>query len=149
MNPATPLPVDYVASTRRHFQDARLLQAHGRHANAGQLFGFTVECGLKALLKICGVALDTEGSIPSGNKFRQHIPALSDRINALGHLIPDGPMAQTYLAQIPGRGKLANWSIDHRYYRQEALPLASLADWENAAREVNDMLDQAKTDGVM
>lgn len=42
--------VNYAAAARRHLSDGRILQGQGRHANAGQLFGFSVECGIKALL---------------------------------------------------------------------------------------------------
>lgn len=141
--------VDYMAAARRHYDDARVLLADGRKANAGQLFGFTMECGLKALLIACGVTPDADGSVPSGGKFRQHMPSLSDRINTFGHLIPDGPKAQTYLAKIPGRTHFQNWSVDHRYCREADVPLTSLPAWESAAKELNEMLDQAKTDGVM
>jgi hypothetical protein len=149
MSAVLPPPVDYVAAARRHFEDAHLLLAHQRPANAGQLLGFTMECGLKALLIACGVRPDADGSVPDTKQFRQHMPVLSDRVNTLGNLIPDGPKAQAYLARIPGRGHFDNWRVEHRYFRQSEVPLASLPAWESAAKEMNDMLDQAITDGVM
>lgn len=145
----TPLPVDYVASARRHLKDAHILMRAGRQANAGQLLGFTIECGLKALLISCGVPKDTDGGIPSGNKFRQHMPVLSNRLVPFGNLIPDGPRSAHYQAMVPNVGVLANWSVDHRYFKESALPLASLPQWELAALEINEMLDQAVIDGVM
>ena len=142
-------PVDYPAAARRHFDDAQLLLEHGRAANAGQLFGFTMECGLKALLVICGVIPDETGSVPAKGKFRKHMPDLFDNIAAFGNLIPDGQMAQTYLANIPGQQHFKDWSVDHRYCREAAIPLGSLPLWQAAATEINAMLDQAKTDGVL
>ena len=144
-----PPNVDYVASARRHFDDANLLLQQGREANAGQLLGFTMECGLKALLVACGVPPDADGSVPSSGKFRQHMPTLEDRISVYGHLIPDGPKAQIYLAKIPRRVQFHDWKVDHRYFRKSALPLASLSTWLGAAKEMNEMLDQAKIDGVI
>ena len=144
MSEVLPPSVDYVAAARRHYEDARLLLAKGRKANAGQLFGFTMECGLKALLVACGVVPDADGSL-SDRRFRQHMPVLSDRIDAHGTLIPDGPAAQRFLAMIPARANFNDWSIDHRYYREADLPFASLPAWEAAAKEMNDMLDQANT----
>ena len=141
--------VDYMAAARRHYDDARVLLADGRKANAGQLFGFTMECGLKALLIACGVVPDADGSVPDTRKFRQHMPLLSDRISTFGHLIPDGPTAQTYLAKVSNRTHFNDWSVDHRYWREADVPLTSLPAWEIAAKELNEMLDQAKTDGVM
>lgn len=145
----TPLPVDYVASARRHLKDAHILMHAGRQANAGQLIGFSIECGLKALLLACGIAPDIDGGIPFGNSFRQHMPKLSDRLITSGHLIPDGPRATNYPAMVPSVNSLSDWSIDHRYLRESALPLTSLPQWELAALEMSDMLDQAIVDGVM
>lgn len=144
-----PVTVDYVASARRHLKDAHILMHSGRQANAGQLLGFTIECGLKALLIACGVAPDPDGGIPAGHKFRQHVPTLNSRLVSSGHLIPDGPRAAHYQAMVPHVGALADWSTDHRYFKESALPLTSLPQWELAALEMNEMLDQAVIDGVM
>ncbi len=145
----TPVTVDYVASARRHLKDAHILMHAGRHANGGQLLGFTIECGLKAMLIACGVQPDTDGGIPVGHKFRQHLPTLNSRLISSGHLIPDGPRATHYQAMVPNVGALADWSTDHRYFKESALPLTSLPQWELAALEMNEMLDQAVIDGVM
>ncbi len=40
-------PVDFPASARRHFEDAKLLEATGRFPNAGHLYGFVAGMGLK------------------------------------------------------------------------------------------------------
>ncbi len=149
MNAVNTPPVDYVAAAHRHFEDAQLLLGHSRLANGGQLLGFTMECGLKALLIACGVQPDPDGSVPDRKKFRQHMPHLVDRIDVFGHLIPDGPKSQTYLARIPGRTRFGDWKVDHRYFRQSALPLTSLPAWELAVKEIGDMLDQITVDGMM
>lgn len=145
----TPLPVDYVASARRHLKDAHILMHAGRLANAGQLLGFTIECGLKALLIACGIASDSDGGVTHGSRFRQHLPILNNRIVLEGHLIPDGAQSAHYRAMIPNVSALSDWLVDHRYFRESALPLTSLPQWELAALEMNDMLDQAIIDGVM
>lgn len=142
-------PVDYVAAARRHHQDAQTLFNQGRAANAGQLFGLAMECGLKALLLAAGIPPDKDGSLPDRQRFRRHMPELSDQINAIGHLIPDGKLANTYLAMIPSRSDFKNWSVDQRYWRDSALPLADLPAWATAATEVGNMLDQAPQDGVL
>ena len=108
-----------------------------------------MECGLKALLIVCGVKPDPDGSIPDPKTFRTHMPALSDRITLSGHLIPDGPRAQHYLAMVPLRGNFSDWAVDHRYWRDGALPLASIPQWEAAVLEIKRMLDQATQDGVI
>lgn len=141
--------VDYVAAARRHLKDAHILMHASQRANAGQLLGFAVECGLKALLVACGIVPDPDGGIPRGNKFRQHMPILNIQLISSGHLVPDGPRSSHYRAMLPSVVELSDWSVDHRYFRETALPLASVPKWELAALEVNEMLDQAIVDGVM
>ena len=148
--PAVPIPqVQYVLAARRHMIDARSLLVANRAANAGHLFGFVAECGLKALLIACGVAPDANGEIPKGHKFRQHIPALRDRIVADGHLIPDGARASKYLFSLAHLTKLGDWLVDHRYWRDAALPVGSVDGWRVAAEEILQALDKAKEDGVL
>lgn len=150
-------PVAYEQAARRHWIDAETLFSQGRLANAGQLYGFVAECGLKALLLACGVAPGADGGVPSehpskpgkAHPMRQHMPNLTGRITANGQLIPDGPKATNYMATMPQLASFNDWSVDHRYWRDSALPLVSVANWRNAAREVSIMLDQAKQDGVL
>jgi hypothetical protein len=152
-------PVNYVESAKRHFRDARLLSVNGRNANAGQLFGFCVECGLKALLLACGVNADADGGIPGAvsaraagtrhDKFRKHMPMLGDAIISMGTLIPDGPRSTHYMAGLPSLGELSNWNVEHRYYADEFIPVGSLPNWELAAKEVIAMLENAILDGVI
>lgn len=145
----THLPVDYVESARRHMKDAQILMEADRQANAGQLLGFSVECGLKALLVACGVETDADGGVSPGSKLREHLPKLNTKIVSLGHLIPDGQRSTHYLAMLPNVDKFSDWKVDHRYFKASALPLTSLPQWMLAAQELNEMLDQAQIDGVM
>lgn len=153
----TPVPVSYEQAARRHLADAETLFNQGRLANAGQLYGFVAECGLKALLLACGVVPDADGGIPGTHPdkpnrqhpLRQHMPSLAGRIASHGQLIPDGPRATNYMAAMPNLSHFDNWSVDHRYRRDSALPLASVVDWRTVAQQVSSMLDQAKQDGVL
>lgn len=153
--PATPVAYEHAAC--RHFSDAETLFNQGRLANAGLLYGFVAECGLKAMLLACGVTPSADGGIPGEHPakpekphpLRQHMPSLTGRIAAHGQLIPDGPRSTKYMASMPSLGHFNNWSVDHRYWRDAALPLASVAKWRSAAQEVSTMLDQAKQDGVL
>lgn len=147
--PSPALRVDYVASARRHHRDAQLLWAEGRAANASQLWGLAMECGLKVVLLAAGVVPEADGSLPDRRRFREHLPTLADRVDLLGHLIPDGRLAHRYLALLPGRAAFANWAVDQRYWHEDALPAATLPAWQAAADEVARMLDEALLDGVL
>lgn len=141
------MKVDYVAAARRHLRDAQVLQHAGHLANAGQLFGICVECGLKSLLVRGGAAVDADGNLDWA--YRKHMPHLDTLINGLTTL-PDGRAASALQSRLPNLAALANWAIEHRYWREAAIPLAtSLADWELSAREMDALLDEAAGGGVL
>lgn len=136
--------------------DAETLFQSGRPANAGQLYGFVAECGLKALLVACKVPTGPDGGIAKNNPanskqypFRKHVPVLMDHIVAHHTLIPDGALATKYMATINSVANLKDWSVNHRYWRESALPLSSVPIWRVAAQDIGKMLDQAKEDGVL
>jgi hypothetical protein len=143
-------PVDFCGSARRHLADAELLEANSRFPNAGHLYGYVAECGLKALLIGHGYPTDAEGSPARIQpKAREHI----DKLVIPGSFEPlklylTGRSGAKYLAMISSIEDFSDWREEHRYYAEGALP-NSLAKWKVAAREVGRMLDQAKTYGLM
>jgi hypothetical protein len=143
-------PVDFHGSARRHMADADLLESNNRLPNAGHLYGYVAECGLKALLIGLGYPTDMEGS-PAQQKpsFRVHINGLLAPATFMWlNLFLNGRDGAKYLALIPGIRDLLDWRVEHRYYSEAALP-SSLIKWKAAAHEVGRMLDQAKTYGVI
>ncbi|MFZ7337494.1 hypothetical protein ACLS0R_14690 [Comamonas jiangduensis] len=154
MSATGPLSVNYFDAARRHFQDAGTLLGASRQANAGQLLGIAAECGIKAILVASGVPVDTEGSIDSlpgvkGRGFKKHLPDLHQALTDLAAAIPDSRKATTYLSALTNLAHFSDWQIEHRYWRDAALPLASVARWQLAAGDVMAVLDQAKEDGVL
>lgn len=132
----SPKRVDYLKCARRHNHDAGTLLAGGASAkpNAGQLFGLSVECGVKALLVHLGAAVTADGTV---RDHKLHIPFLITEITVL----PDGrPIADLHAAA-PSLAKLTDWAIEHRYWRAGAIPLDSLSNWQAAAKEVLAHLD--------
>lgn len=146
--------VSYFESARRHFTDAGTLLSSSRLANAGQLFGIAAECGIKAILVASKVPVDHEGSIgrmhgQKGKGFKDHWPQLGQTLIDLAGAIPDSRTATTYLSTLSNLAHFSDWLIDHRYWRDGALPLTSVAHWQVAAAEVMAALDQAKEDGIL
>ena len=133
--------VDYAGCARRHLDDATRLHQSGGHANAGQLYGFSVECGLKALLIHSGTPADADGSI--AGEFREHLPRLAQIITEMTTL-PDGRSASTLLAAVPHLGRMHDWKVEHRYWKVAALPRQSLPHWATAAQEMVRHLDIVK-----
>ena len=141
------MTVDYAAAARRHIRDAHLLQNAGRLANAGQLFGIGVECGLKSLLVLGGAPVDGSGNLTK--PFREHMPLLGTLVTELITL-PDGRAASTLQSRLPNLASLSNWKIDHRYWSESAIPLSSsLQAWECAALEMDALLDEVTAGGVL
>jgi hypothetical protein len=142
-----PKTVDFLAASKRHYLDAELLTNSRRIPNAGHLFGFAAECGLKALLISHGLNTDPiTGDIiePPPHKYKTHI---NDLINNVV-IFPSSPGYSKYLGMMPNIKVFSNWSAKHRYYDESSIP-ASHSDWQGAAKEVMNMLDQAKLDGVI
>lgn len=150
LNMAPQKPVDFHGSARRHLADADLLESNNRIPNAGHLYGYVAECGLKALLIGVGYPTDLEGSpAPAKPSYRVHI----DRLLAPGtfeslSLFLNGRTGAKYLALISRIGNFSDWRVEHRYYSEAALP-GSLSKWKTAAHEIGRMLDQARTYGVI
>jgi len=145
----------YEQAARRHLADAETLLNQGRLANAGQLYGFAAECGLKAMLIACGVSPDADGGLPKHHPansrrthpFYKHMPILKDNVATHGQLIPDGLLSSRYMASMPNLAHFRGWSTEHRYWADASLPFNLVPNWQSAAKEVATMLDQAKQDG--
>lgn len=148
MKPAAQTTVDYLEAARRHWRDAHILHEHGSLANAGQLYGFCIECVQKELLLACSIQTDREGGVKP-KEFRQHLPDISDATLLLGEFLPDGRKALHYCAMLSALPSLGNWSVDQRYQQEAALPLADLAQWQQAAQEAMEMMDEMIIDGVI
>jgi hypothetical protein len=147
-----PATVDFPSAAKRHWQDASSLEVSGRAANAGQLYGFSAECGIKALLVALGYPTDADGSPartpPAGTpQVRKHIHQL---VSIIGNIQSDivGRSGAKYSAMFPNITNFANWSTDHRYWTDTAIP-NSLPAWKAAAKEVMKILDEASLDGVL
>lgn len=150
--------IDFKSSATRHYNDAEYLTADNRHANAGQLFGFCAECGLKALLISQGYPRNQDGS-PSKNRkqLEAHnppLPYIRIHINELQKIFTniqqwESGRGANYLAMIEQSiTNFSDWSTDHRYYAENKIPL-SLPQWQQAARNAMLMLQQATIDGVL
>ena len=149
--------IDFSASAKRHFGDALFLEKDSRIANAGQLYGFCAECGIKALLILLGYPIDADGSPIDRKEHRKQdpkIPYIREHINKLTaikneiDIYASGRSGARYLALIPNMGSFVDWSVDHRYYDQHQIP-SSLPAWKRAATEMMKMMDVAFSDGIL
>lgn len=147
-----PSTVDFPLAAKRHWQDAGLLETNGRTGNAGQLYGFSAECGIKALLVGLNYPTDADGSPvrtpPAGTpQVRKHVHQLVDIIGDIQNYV-HGRNGAKYTALFSNITNFSDWSVDHRYWADTAIP-KSLPAWKAAAEEVMGMLDAASLDGVL
>lgn len=140
--------VDFFEASRRHYADAMLLRGEGCDPNAGHLFGFAAECGVKALLVDCGYPTDQDGDLgkpgPSVPDAKKHIAELTGLLQQLVASL-SGRDGAKYLGQIPNLTDFADWKASHRYYAAASIP-PSLDRWQTAAGEVQQMLQNLQID---
>jgi hypothetical protein len=140
--------VDFQGASKRHYQDAELLMTNKRISNAGHLFGFAAECGIKALLVAYGLTTDPNtGDIIESKKpyrYRKHINILINNVQTFSGSRP----YSKYLGMMPNLKSFADWDTGHRYWNEADIP-PSHSRWGVAAKEVTQMLDHAKLDGVI
>lgn len=142
--------INFHKAALRHYEDAGLLHRNQRNANAGYLYGFVAECGLKSLLVAGGLTTEIDGDISkvrNRNDFRWHVDKLANQITMVQTFLEGRKMAG-YLAYISNIDHFFDWKTDHRYYDEKSIP-ASLEQWRAAAAQVMKMLDAAKADGAI
>lgn len=141
--------IDFFRAANRHYRDGEYLLQDKRHPNAGQLFGFAAECGIKALLVASGYPTnpatgDMEKACDSATDLRKHINILASGDSLRVFL--DGRGGSACLARLESIKDFSDWDISHRYWTDHKIPL-SCEKWRNAAKEVVIMLDSLKLDG--
>lgn len=139
--------IKFPYAAKRSYDDAELLTSNMRQVNAGHLYGFASECGIKSLLVAYGLPTDpATGDIVESRPYayRVHINSLISNMYAF----LSGRGGAKYLGLMPNINHFSNWKVEHRYYLEAAVP-ASVSDWRDAAVEVMNMLDQAVLDGVI
>lgn len=104
-------PADFPNAHVRHWRDAELLFRSGRWANADQLYGFSAECGLKAVMVASGMPVDPETGKPTRSRHRKHIHELWGTFRSFVQGRPTGGL----LHHLPEPNPFTAWSHHNRY----------------------------------
>ena len=138
-----PLPADFVDAHRRHWDDAELLFDHARWASADQMYGFSAECGLKAVMKALEMPVDDDTGAPKKRRHWKHVQDLWPvfRTFAQGH------GGARYSGRLPEDNPFRDWSHHDRYAHRGHWEEASLERHREAAREVLNVVQLAQQDG--
>ena len=104
-------PADYLNAHFRHWRDAELLLQAKRWSNADQLYGFSAECGLKAVMKANGMTVDPTTGVPKERRHRKHIQELWGAFLSFNHPRQTGD----FFHLLPQSNPFSAWSHHNRY----------------------------------
>ena len=138
---------NFKEAAKRHYEDARYLRSDNRQPNAGQLFGFSAECGIKALLVGLGHPTDASGGITPAWGLRGHIHQIHGVFGLLNQFGVDSRQSAKYHAMVPHLGDFSDWHTDHRYASAAEILLPLVEKWDSAAQEVLKMVQEAEFSG--
>jgi len=131
------LPVDFADAHRRHWADADLLFMNEHLGNADQLYGFSTECGLQAVMERLGM-LDGRNGLPP-KEYRTHVQELWPQFEAFAAHHEGAHQ----LAALPAGSPFADWSHHDRYARRGYSGEAAVHRHRCAANGVRRMVQAA------
>lgn len=135
---------DFKDASERHFDDGELLLSEHRLANADHLFGLSAECSLKAVMVALGMATGGTGT-PVDRGHIVHMPVQW----AAFHSFAQGRLASRYLEPLDKQNPFADWQVNQRYWRQDAIPEKTAKNHRKAAIQCQESLEKTFLDGVV
>ena len=137
------LPADYADAHRRHWEDAELLFDHRRLGNADQLYGFSAECGIKAVMIRLGMVLDPSGRPPP--EYQRHVHQLWPLFGEFASRYGGG----RYASQLAAKNPFSGWSHHDRYARRGYAGGEEVEEHRAGARQVRRMVQMADWDDAL
>lgn len=137
------MSTNFLDASDRHFEDAELLLAQAREANADHLFGLSAECSLKAVMLALGMAVSTDGA-PKDKGHKVHMPELWAAFQSFA----EGSLASRYLEPLDKSNPFSGWSVDQRYWARAAITASATSSHRAAADQCRLSLEKLIFDGV-
>lgn len=134
---------DFLDSHRRHLIDAETLYQASRLANADQLYGFAVECGLKKLMVVFGMTLRGDGA-PSEWGDRKHAEIMWDRYETYRFNAVNGA---SYVLASPN--PFHDWDASQRYAKSSDFIQPRVEAHRAAAEDVAALVKKALLEGLI
>lgn len=136
------MATDFLSAQRRHWQDAELLFANSRWANADQLYGFSAECGLKRLMMAFRMKVDSSGK-PTEKPDRKHIDEIWSRYETYRQGVPGA------MYKLPGSNPFIDWHVSQRYDSDAGVDKSRVEPHQNGARVIQGLVKQAEVAGLL
>ena len=140
-----PHPADFIDAHHRHWADAELLFDHDRWANADHLYGFSAECGLKAVMQGCGMRVDPTTGIPDEPRHRKHVQKIWPIFRSFVETREDSE----YLDRLPAGEPFADWSHHDRYAHRGYCGRTDAEAHRGAAGAVRAVVEAARQNGLL
>lgn len=137
------MSTDFRDASTRHFEDAEILLAQTRAANADHLFGLSAECSLKAVMLALGMAVNTDGA-PADRGHKVHMPELWAAFQSFAQ----GRLASRYLEPLDKANPFSDWAVDQRYWARAAITPPAPSSHMTAAAQCRLSLETLLFDGV-
>lgn len=134
---------DFLDAHYRHMVDGETLFQASRLANADQLFGFAVECGLKKLMITFGMQVNTSGT-PTSRDDRVHADEIWDRYETYRS---SGGGGANYV--LPSPNPYQDWHASQRYANSGDVLLPSVESHRTAAGTVAALVKKAILEGLI
>lgn len=133
---------DFLNAHERHWEDAELLLAAQRWANADHLYGMAAECGLKRLMMAFGMKFDSDKDMPEDKKDRKHADCIWARFESYrcGHHRGAGFV-------LPTGNPFADWDVSQRYAHQNHFDAARVTTHQAGANIVRRLVKKAILEG--
>ena len=140
------MQADFFDAHQRHWQDAELLRAHGRFANADHLYGMAAECGLKRLMLAFGMPFNPQKDWPERREDREHADGIWERFETYRSGHTKGPGYA--LSPAPGN-PFSNWNAGQRYAAQHHFDEARVTEHRAGAEQVCRLIKKAEREGLL
>ncbi|WP_322511207.1 SAM-dependent methyltransferase [Chloroflexus sp.] len=134
------MKTDFLDAHHRHWEDAELLFAASRWANADHLYGLAAECGLKRLMIVFGMPVNSSGA-PALTIDRVH----ADQAWVRYEVYRSGRGSAKY--QLSSSNPFNGWRIGQRYANRANFNKARAQAHRKGAEKVRNLIEEAVKDG--
>lgn len=138
------MKADFLDAHDRHWEDAEMLFAAKRFANADHLYGIAAECGLKRLMLSFGMPVDPSTGSPHNSDHRKHANILWANFESYR----SGKVEGTGYA-LNSPNPFSSWDVSDRYAHQSNFDLANTQRHQAGALEVRNLIRKAKRVGLL
>lgn len=133
---------DFLDAHDRHWSDADFLHSNSLWANADHLYGMAAECGLKRIMQVFGMPLNSKGS-PQQKADWVHADGIWVRFESYrsGH-----HLGAAYA--LPTPSPFGDWCASQRYAHRSNFDKARAESHRNGASVVRTLVQKARREGL-